>query len=99
MNDDTNFQKALQEIEKLMGTPLSTEDREQWNKLWPEIQSRSERQIKIIKAQLEGRHAAYQNSPLVIFARKLKARQGTTMPDFEALYRPKAELDGNRCRP
>ncbi len=30
------------------------------------------------------------------FAHRLKARQGTSMPDFDALYRRKAELDGEQ---
>ena len=36
---------------------------------------------------------------LVEFANRLAARQGTFMPDFEALYRRKAELDGDTYAP
>ena len=32
---------------------------------------------------------------MMAFAERLAARQGTFMPDFDALYRRKAELDGS----
>ncbi len=51
---------------------------------------------EVIAAELkrvfaEGR--ANEKSPLLAFLQKLKARQGTIMPDFDDLYRKKADID------
>ncbi len=84
--DDIKWESILLGIEEELGRPLSADEREQFDKLRPGVEQMTD---EIVSEARRAREA----SPLVVFMRKLMRRQGTSMPDFEALYKKKAELD------
>ena len=91
--DDENKERWLrglkQQLERQLGRPLTADEREEFSRLGDieRMKEKVERTFEI-ERQLQ--------APMVAFMRKLMARQGTVMPDFDSLYRRKAELDRDR---
>ncbi len=66
---------------------------------WTEYLKQFEELIKrpLTAEEVAGRRRSFEwrwaNDPMYFFTRKLVSRQGTVMPDFNALYKKKAEID------
>ena len=87
MNDQA-WELTLRMAEKELGHPLSASERALFDSWRPEVESLTAKAHRKTESE-QARRAA-----LLAFVKKLMDRQGRTMPDFEALYRRKAELDG-----
>ena len=73
-------------LEEAIGRPLTSEERAGVEERQPEC----ERLAADVRERLDPMARA---RATLAFMKQLKARQGTFMPDFEALYRRKADLD------
>jgi hypothetical protein len=89
-DDDRLWEATMRHIEKERGYPLSTQERKELDGLRKDVERFMAEATNKIKAAAEARR----HDPLIAFMQKLKDRQGTITPDFDTLYRRKAELDG-----
>jgi shikimate kinase len=86
MSDDAESKSFIERLEKQPYRPLTPTEMEKVREL---IKSRWRDMVAAAETAIKG---FSQETPEAKFLHKLMTRQGTTMPDFDALYKMKAEL-------
>jgi hypothetical protein len=74
-------------VERHLRRPITAEERSCLEKAELDIPREIAALRELSKGPIEKRFDA------VVFKKKLKARQGTIMPDFEVLYKKKADIE------
>ena len=77
----------LRRLQQELGRPLTEEERDTFES------AKFKMDLVAVEEMIMNALAVRRETPLAKFIRKLMARQGTIPPDFEALYKKKAELD------
>lgn len=85
MSDDEDWIEALRQIEREIGRPLTASERSSLAAAKPGL-------VKML-AERNSAVPAHHEKTVLGFMRKLMARQGTSIPDFDTLYQKKAALD------
>ncbi len=96
MSDATNdgLNSAIRLIEEIIGRPLNAIQRLEFEKAFAESANGRDRAARELAALRELTMSPIEKRLRAIaFRKRLKARQGSISPDFEALYKKKAELD------
>jgi hypothetical protein len=89
MNERTK--RAIEATERMLGCKLSAEEREECEQLLLECERNGTFERWAEEAASPSK--PWNELSIFAFARKLKSRQGTTMPDFDALHKKKAAID------